>query len=71
MEGKKENIVDVNKLLKNKLKDVSVGKIEEAVASAISRLVGEDYKCLVTDVKYSLFSGADFHMKIELSYKED
>ncbi len=71
MKEKKENVVDVNKLLKNKLKDVSIGKIEDAIAEAVSKLVGEDYKCTVTDVKYSLFSGADFHLKIELSYKED
>jgi len=71
MEEKKENVIDVNKLLKNKLKNVTINKIEEAIANSISQLIGEDYKCTVTDVKYSLFSGADIHLKIELSYKEE
>lgn len=60
--------IDVDKLLKNKLKSVSVSDLETAVSSAVSKLVGEDYKCTIDDVKYTLFSGADFHVKIELSY---
>lgn len=60
--------IDVDKLLKNKLKSVSVSDLETAVSDAVSKLVGEDYKCTIDDVKYTLFSGADFHVKIELSY---
>lgn len=60
--------IDVDKLLKNKLKSVSVGDLESKISSAVSELVGEDYKCTINDVKYTLFSGADFHVKIELTY---
>lgn len=60
--------VDVNKLLKNKLKSVSVGDLENAISKSVTELIGEDYKCTIDDVKYTLFSGADFHIKVELSY---
>lgn len=62
--------IDVDKLLKNKLKLVSVGDIESAISEAVSNIVGEDYKCTIDDVKYTLFSGADFHVKIELTYNK-
>ena len=62
--------IDVDKLLKNKLKSVSVGAIESAISEAVSNIVGEDYKCSIDDVKYTLFSGADFHVKIELTYNK-
>ena len=60
--------IDVDKLLKNKLKSVSIGELESKISNAVSELVGEDYKCTINDVKYTLFSGADFHVKIELTY---
>ncbi|MCP5064237.1 MAG: hypothetical protein GY936_17495 [Ignavibacteriae bacterium] len=63
--------VDVNKLLKNKLKSISVGDLESAISKSVSDLVGEDYKCTIDDVKYTLFSGADFHIKVELSYNPE
>ncbi len=63
--------VDVDKLLKNKLKSVSVGDLENAISKSVTELVGEDYKCTIDDVKYTLFSGADFHIKIELSYNPE
>ena len=64
-----ENVpIDVDKLLKNKLKAVSVGDLESAISTAVTKIVGEDYKYAIDDVKYSLFSGADFHIKIELTY---
>lgn len=66
--SEKEKTVDVEKLLKNKLKTVSVGQLETAISKAISDMVGEDYKCTIGEVKYTLFSGADFHIKVELSY---
>jgi hypothetical protein len=62
--------IDVDKLLKNKLKSVSIGSIESAISDAVSNIVGEDYKCTIDDVKYTLFSGADFHVKIELTYNK-
>ena len=63
--------VDVDKLLKNKLKSVSVGDLESAISKSVSDLIGEDYKCTIDDVKYTLFSGADFHIKVELSYNPE
>lgn len=63
-----EKAIDVEKLLKNKLKGVSVGALENAIAKVVSELVGEDYKCTIGEVKYTLFSGADFHVKVELTY---
>jgi len=63
-----EKAIDVEKLLKNKLKGVSVGALENAIAKVVSELVGEDYKCSIGEVKYTLFSGADFHVKVELTY---
>lgn len=60
--------LDVDKLLKNKLKSVSIGDLEEGISKAVTDLVGEDYKCNISDVKYTMFSGADFHVKIELTY---
>ena len=63
--------IDVDKLLKNKLKSVSVGDLENRISKAVSELVGEDYKCTIGDVKYTMFSGADFHIKIEISYNPE
>ncbi len=71
MTEEKNNTVDVDKLLKNKLKNVSVGELEERIAKVVSELVGEDYKCTVTEIKYTLFSGADLNVKLELSYKAE
>jgi len=71
MPDQKENAIDVDKLLKNKLKSVSIADIEEGIAKVVTNMVGEDYKCTIGDVKYSMFSGADFHVKIELSYNPE
>ncbi|RMD50736.1 MAG: hypothetical protein D6830_02035 [Ignavibacteria bacterium] len=70
MEDNKKAL-DVDKLLKNKLKNVSIGDLEDGIAKVVSDLVGEDYKCTIGEVKYTLFSGADFHVKVELSYNPD
>ncbi|MAT56716.1 MAG: hypothetical protein K8F60_11695 [Melioribacteraceae bacterium] len=67
----KEKAIDVEKLLKNKLKSVSVGALEQGIGKVVSELVGEDYKCTINDVKYTLFSGADLHIKIELTYNPE
>jgi hypothetical protein len=66
--AEQEKAIDVEKLLKNKLKSVSIGSLENSIAKVVSELVGEDYKCTIGEVKYTLFSGADFHVKIELTY---
>lgn len=71
MADQKENAIDVDKLLKNKLKSVSIADLEEGIAKVVTDIVGEDYKCTIGDVKYSMFSGADFHVKIELSYNPE
>lgn len=71
MSSGQEKAIDVDKLLKNKLKAVSVGSLENAVAKVVSDIVGEDYKCTIGEVKYTMFSGADFHVKIELSYNPE
>ncbi len=68
MADEKEKTIDVNRLLKNKLKTISVGSLEEGIAKVVSDLVGEDYKCTIGEVKYTMFSGADFHIKLEMSY---
>lgn len=67
----KDKAIDVEKLLKNKLKSLSVGDLEGGIGKVVSELVGEDYKCTISEVKYTLFSGADFHVKVELSYNPD
>ncbi len=66
-----EKTIDVDKLLKNKLKSVSTGSLEDAISKVVSEMVGEDYKCTIGEVKYTLFSGADFHVKIELTYNPE
>lgn len=71
MADAQEKTIDVDKLLKNKLKAVSVGSLENTISKVVSEMVGEDYKCTIGEVKYTLFSGADFHVKIELSYSPE
>ena len=63
----KEKALDVDKLLQNKLKALSVADLENGISKTVSDLIGEDYKCAIGDIKYTMFSGADFHVKIELS----
>ena len=71
MTDTKENAIDVDKLLKNKLKAVSPAALESAIGKVVSDLVGEDYKCTIGEIKYTLFSGADFHVKVELTYNPE
>ncbi len=71
MSDGKEKAIDVDKLLQNKLKAVSVGSLENAISKVVSEMVGEDYKCTIGEIKYTMFSGADFHVKIELSYNPE
>jgi hypothetical protein len=67
----KEKALDVEKLLQNKLKALSVADLEIGISKVVTDLVGEDYKCTIGDVKYTMFSGADFRVKIELSINSD
>jgi len=71
MADQKEKTIDVDKLLKNKLKAVSIADLENGIAKTVSDLIGEDYKCTIGDIKYTMFSGADCHIKIELSYNPE
>ncbi|MCX6169013.1 MAG: hypothetical protein NTX65_06730 [Ignavibacteriales bacterium] len=71
MPKEQEKAIDVDKLLKNKLKAVSIGSLENSISKVVSDMVGEDYKCTIGEVKYTMFSGADFHIKIELSYNPE
>lgn len=64
-----QNNIDIEKLLKNKLKKQSIEKIEDAIAKSISELIGEEYICEISSIKYTLFSGAEFTLKIELAAK--
>lgn len=67
MADDKEKALDVEKLLKNKLKTLSIADLENGISKTVSDLVGEDYKCTIGDIKYTMFSGADFRVKIELT----
>jgi len=71
MSQENEKSIDVDKLLRNKLKSLPVSDIENGIAKVISELVGEDYKCSVDNIKFTLFSGAEFHVKVELSINSD
>lgn len=71
MNEQKEKAIDVDRLLKNKLKSVSISDLENGIAKVVSDMVGEDYKCTIGEVKYTIFSGADFHVKIELTYNPE
>ncbi|MGD8782006.1 MAG: hypothetical protein PVH88_23970 [Ignavibacteria bacterium] len=71
MSESNEKTIDVEKLLKNKLKSVSPEALENGISKVISDLVGEDYKCTIGEIKYTIFSGADFHVKVELTYNPE
>lgn len=65
-----EKDIDINKILHNKLKSISTDSLEAGISKVISDLVGEDYKCSIGNIKYTLFSGAEFNIKVELSLNE-
>jgi len=69
MENEKD--IDINKILQNKLKSVPTAAIENGVSKAISELVGEDYKCTISNIKYTLFSGAEINLKVELTLNSE
>jgi hypothetical protein len=62
---------DITKILHNRLKSVSIDELESGISKVLSELVGEDYKCSISNIKYSLFSGAEINLKVELSLNED
>jgi hypothetical protein len=69
MENEKD--IDINKILHNKLKSISTDALEVGISKVISELVGEDYKCSINNVKYTLFSGAEFNLKVELTLNDE
>ncbi len=69
MENEKD--LDINRILHNKLKTISTDAIEAGVSKAISELIGEDYKCTIGNIKYTLFSGAEINLKIELTLNSE
>lgn len=71
MINENEKDIDINKILHNKLKSVSVDSLESGISRVITELVGEDYKCSVNNIKYTLFSGAELNIKIELTLNDE
>lgn len=66
-----EKDIDINKILHNKLKSISTDSLEAGISKVISDLIGEDYKCSINNIKYTLFSGAELNLKVELSLKSE
>ncbi|HEX3072816.1 MAG TPA: hypothetical protein VHP30_04305 [Ignavibacteriales bacterium] len=62
-----ENELDINKILHNKLKSIPIDQLEAGIAKVVSDLVGEDYRCNIGNIKYSIFSGAEFTVRVELT----
>lgn len=71
MNNENEKDIDINRILHNKLKNLSTDSLEAGISKVISELVGEDYKCSINNIKYTLFSGAELNLKIELSLNEE
>lgn len=71
MNQENEKDIDINRILHNKLKSISTDSLESGISKVISDLIGEDYKCSIGNIKYSLFSGAEFNLKVELSLKNE
>lgn len=69
MENEKD--IDINKILHNKLKSISTEALETGISKVISELIGEDYKCSINNIKYTLFSGAEFNLKVELTLNDE
>lgn len=71
MNQENEKDIDINRILHNKLKSISTDSLEAGISKIVSDLVGEDYKCSIGNIKYTLFSGAEFNLKVELSLKSE
>lgn len=69
MENEKD--IDINKILHNKLKSISTEALETGISKVISELIGEAYKCSINNIKYTLFSGAEFNLKVELTLNDE
>ena len=71
MAAENERDIDINKILHNKLKSVSIDSLEMGISKVVSDLVGEDYRCSIGNIKYTLFSGAEINLKIELTLQDE
>lgn len=71
MAAENERDIDINKILHNKLKSVSIDSLESGISKIVSDLVGEDYRCSIGNIKYTLFSGAELNLKIELTLQDE
>jgi hypothetical protein len=71
MATENERDIDINKILHNKLKSVSIDSLESGISKVVSDLVGEDYRCSIGNIKYTLFSGAEINLKIELTLQDE
>jgi hypothetical protein len=71
MATENERDIDINKILHNKLKSVSIDSLESGISKVVSELVGEDYRCSIGNIKYTLFSGAEINLKIELTLQDE
>ena len=48
----------------NKIKSVSVDAIENAIAKALSELIGDAYDCSISNIEYKVIEGAKFDVTI-------
>jgi len=71
MAAENERDIDINKILHNKLKSVSIDSLESGISKIVSDLIGEDYRCSIGNIKYTLFSGAELNLKIELTLQDE
>jgi hypothetical protein len=64
---------DIEQLLVNKLKSISVDQLQQTIAKAVSELVGTDYYCEIISLEYGSQSkgkGAEIRLKIREKEKE-
>ena len=50
--------------IRNKLKSISIHKLEEVIAKAITDATGEDFEANISDIDYELFNGATLKMSV-------
>ena len=57
---------DAFSFMHNKLKDVDVKTIEQALAKTMSELVGVDYKCTVDEISYGDYRSHGGKFKVNI-----
>lgn len=48
----------------NKLKKISTNTLENAIAKAVSELIGDEFACRISNMSYEGFSDAKLEVKI-------